>query len=330
PFSIGWQDSLEHEYLINPFLLAKMLRERPDVIISGGYNWGTLNALLYRKLTGVRYVIWTEVTMMTDGRFRGAKLWLRRVMGRNAAAFIDAGTLAREYVRYLVPGIPDSRLFRAYNCVESARFMVSAEEGRSFLNARGLPPQTLLFVGKLNEGKGVPVLLKAYRQLVAERANLGLVLLGDGPLRLQIEEFKARHGLRHLHLPGFLENEKTAPYYAGASAFVLLSVRDRNPLVIFEALNAGVPILCSNRAGNAVDFIKDGVNGYIVDPLEIDDVVAKLREVLEWGVQRRDAAREFSHSVVRMANYEDAARAFVSACRLAIGQGPGVSRCQDD
>jgi glycosyltransferase involved in cell wall biosynthesis len=317
PRGLAYQSGPEHEYCINPFLLPKMLTNRPDVIVCGGYSFATLNAWLYRKLFRGRYVIWTEATMLTDGAIRGTRLWLRRVMGRGAAAFIDAGTLAREYVRHLVPDIPETKLFRAFNCVESPQFMRTPEEGRQFLAARGLPSQYLLFVGKLNERKGIPELLDVYRSLVAQRPDLGLVLLGDGPLAPQIAEFKDRHNLPRLHLPGFVRNEDTTLYYAGATAFMLLSRSDHNPLVLFEALAAGIPVICSQAAGNAVDFIEPGRNGFIVDPLDRSTTVDRTLELLGWDAARRADCRRFCSLHLAKANYGAAAEAFLAACLLA-------------
>ena len=63
---------------------------------------------------------------------------------------------------------------------------------------------------------------------------------------------------------------------------MLLSVYDCNPLVIFEALAAGLPTICSEHAGNAADFIADGKNGFIVDPEDVPDTASKTMMVLEY------------------------------------------------
>ena len=105
--------------------------------------------------------------------------------------------------------------------------------------------------------------------------------------------------------------------YAGASAFMLLSRSDHNPLVLFEALAAGIPIICSSFAGNAVDFIRNDVNGYIVDPMNRDEVVSKTRSVLSWDQRQRNDCAAYSRDIVGKANYEDATAAFVNSCHLA-------------
>lgn len=323
PFGFGYQTDPEHEYCFNPFLLAKMVADRPDVVVCGGYNLATVNAWLYRKLGGAAYVIWTEATMMTDGGIGGARLRLRQMMARDAAGFIEAGTLAREYVRYLVPDIFDRQVFRAFNCIETPQFRKSSAEVRPTLDRLGMPERYLLFVGKLNERKGIPALLEVYRRLASSDPELGLVLVGDGPLRAHIERFREQHKLR-IFLPGFLKNEDTTDFYAAASAFMLLSQRDHNPLVLLEALGAGIPVICSRHAGNSVDFISEGANGYIVDPAAILDVVDKTSEVVNWAPARRGLCGKVSAQRIAGANYVDAAAAFIAACRFAAAAPPAA------
>ena len=309
----------DRQVCLNPFFMFKLFRSRPDVVICGGFNLATMWCWLYRWLTGTPYVIWTEVTQMKDQRLEGLRFWSRRILTRRAAAIVEAGTLARTYVQLLVPGIPETRLFRAYNCVENEFFAEHSRNDPAFLAARGLPERNLLFVGRLLEIKGVPMLLQTYKKLVEGGfADLGLVLLGDGPLQASTEAFRDQHKLRNLHIAGWVPNEQTAVFYGSCDVFMLLSTCDANPLVIFEALAAGIPIICSMRAGNAIDFVVNGENGYIVDPLDADDIRHKTAEVLAWDAEHRNRARLRSRELVQKANYADAARAFLDASREAI------------
>jgi glycosyltransferase involved in cell wall biosynthesis len=99
---------------------------------------------------------------------------------------------------------------------------------------------------------------------------------------------------------------------------VLLSASDCNPLVVFEALHAGIPIICSAHAGNAYDFIKPGKNGYIVDPTDKDCIVQHTMDVLNWDLSKRHGAAELSRQLVKKANYHDSAQAFIDACESLL------------
>ncbi len=72
--------------------------------------------------------------------------------------------------------------------------------------------------------------------------------------------------------------------------------------------------MCTNRAGNAPDFIVPGQNGYIVDPEDRDSVVRCLSDILKWDAVKRAECARVSREQVKKANYKDSAAAFVRAC----------------
>jgi len=324
PRGFSFRVGAEHEFCVNPFFLFDCLRKRPDVIICGGFSLATVTAWCYRLLRGKPYVIWTEATHRTDGRMSPVRKAMRRVLCRGCGAFLEAGTQARDYVRELLPKVRDEQLFRTYNCVNHERFRFEeprADEANR-LREKDSPEKNFLFVGKLNQRKGVPQLLEAYRILVEQsEEEAGLILIGEGPERERVERFRSEHGARNVRMKGWLENDEAARFYKQTDCFILLSRIDHNPLVLFEALAAGLPIICSNGACNAGDFIEEGQNGFIVDPADAREVARRMREVLSWDEAKRAHCREVSSRAVAKANYEDAARAFVEAARFASGSG---------
>ena len=237
-------------------------------------------------------------------------------MARFADAFIIAGRLSREYTAGFLQDPTAGRFYLSYNSVDNTHFARPTDGGDTQRLAelrKRFARKNILFVGKLTGRKGIPQLLEAYRQLVAQpqHTDTGLILIGDGPLKADVSRFAHAHGLDRIYLEGFVSQDRISAYYAVADVFALLSISDPNPLVIFEALAAGLPIVCSYRAGNSADFIRDAENGYTVDPLDIDDVVAKLSRVLA-GVDREHVAA-LSRELVAQASYDNSARAFSQA-----------------
>jgi glycosyltransferase involved in cell wall biosynthesis len=283
-------------------------------------------------LLGTPFIIWNEGTRSTDGNISSIKLHIRRALSRRASSFLVAGSLSREYIEGLLSR-PEKGLFRlAYNCIDNGHFMrdMSGEGDRALMRQLGqrFAPRNLLHVGKLGERKGIRQLLEAYRRLVHDRGmhDLGIILLGEGPLRQHICDFAEQHKLDKIHVEGFVSQHEIPVYYALADVFVLLSIADPNPLVIFEALAAGLPIVCSSRAGNAVDFIVNGSNGYQVDPLDTDSVVDKMELALT-AIDRETSTR-VSRELVMKANYQDVAKVFADAVIFASrarGQSIGSS-----
>lgn len=306
-------------------LFPALLRHRPHVVICSGFGLSTLAVYIYAVLLRRRYVVWSEGTPITEGlrKIGGVRQWLRRLLARRAIAFVDAGTLAREYIRSLLP--PDSRtpFFRAYNCVDSALF--SAGPITECSRPASETARRILFVGRLNENKNIPMLLDVYQDLLATEENpVELVLAGEGPLRSTIEGFCRSHQSARVKMLGQVPYNDVAAYYRSCGVFVLLSLSDCNPLVILEALHSGIPIVCTNRAGNAPDFIHPGKNGYIVDPTDKESIVQSIRDVLGWDAAKRQNAACLSQELAASANYPASARAFVEACHVA-----GIPCAQD-
>lgn len=317
---VSLQFGYERILCLNPGLLLRMFAERPDVIICAGFSLATICALIYRFLFTGRYVIWMEGTEFTEGTRSRLRVAVRRLLIRFASALVDAGRLSRCYLRSLLPSNSDIPFFTSYNCIESKRFLPDMFQSGEVALLRGkFSGRTILYVGQLVERKGILKLLEAYGKLTKEtRAEVGLVLVGTGPLEGAVRSYCEQHGLNNVHLEGFVAYDRIPLYYWMSDLFVILSTEDPNPLVIFEALTAGLPVVCSNRLGNAVDFIVQGANGFTVDPLDVDQIAERITEVIDWSPSQRERSAAVSAELVAKANYDEAAAAFMSASRAAM------------
>jgi len=141
----------------------------------------------------------------------------------------------------------------------------------------------VLAVGRLVQQKDHATLIEAFA-----RADLGpqvrLVVLGEGPLRPDLEAVVARHGLAgRVHLPGFVDN----PYaeMAAADLFVLPSRWEGSPGVLIEAMSCGVPVVATDCPSGPDQILDGGRYGRLVP---VGDV-ASLAQALTDGVAGRIA-----------------------------------------
>jgi glycosyltransferase involved in cell wall biosynthesis len=317
----GWRLHIksENESGLNPALFFKLVGLRPDVVICGGFSINSIMALAYKVLFRKRAVVWTEATETTESflSYPDLRTKVRRVLARLVDGFIDAGTQARDYAKSLLPKGRDLPFFRSYNAVDNDEFARRCEAFRqdeaAFAAFKGrFARRNILFSGQLIERKNIRTLIDVYENILSKSVEpVGLIVLGQGPLDGYLAERKKTRGLDHLYLEGFRGPDEYFKYFAVADAFMLLSIYDCNPLVIFEAMAAGLPTVCSANAGNAIDFIEEGRNGFIVAP---EDKAAAARggiAILEAGDTSAMAA--VSREMVRKANYEDAAAGFIGA-----------------
>jgi glycosyltransferase involved in cell wall biosynthesis len=302
-------------------LLAILKEEQPNVIICSGFSKSTTGVFLYKLFTGCPYAIWMEGTDTTEKhrKYPHLRTILRRFIAKNADGFIDAGIMSRSYIESLLPKEHNKLMATAYNCVDSDRLREQCISIRSNPNIYSrlkeqYPYRNILFSGRLTEIKGIREMISVYEKVLDKMSEpVGLIILGQGELRSYLEQIKKEKDLKYLFIEGFIAPEELAKYYTVADLFLLLSRYDCNPLVIFEALSCGLPIVCSERVGNAPDFINND-NGFVGRLEALDELAEKIAEILgDESIRTEMGIASLRKS--RAANYEDSAASFVKMSR---------------
>jgi len=136
----------------------------------------------------------------------------------------------------------------------------------------------VLYYGRLAEEKGVQDLLKAYSSIKTE---IGLNLVGDGPLAEELKKKARRSGGKNIKFFGRLEGERLWGMVKGAKVVVIPSRWYENaPYSILEPMVLGRPVLVSGIGGLA-EIVKDGQNGFTFKVGDIDDLGFKLKRILD-------------------------------------------------
>ena len=125
----------------------------------------------------------------------------------------------------------------------------------------------LLYLSRVEVGKGVFELLDAYKLLKVRNPGYTLTIAGDGPALEALKVGADELGLRDVHFPGFLSGQRKIDCFRNASVFCFLSYTEGMPNAVLEAMAMGLPIVSSD-AGGLRDILQDGVTGFIVPPLE--------------------------------------------------------------
>ena len=136
------------------------------------------------------------------------------------------------------------------------------------------PPEAprLLFVGRLCQEKGLPLLMEAMRRFVAAGGRCELAVIGDGPLMPYVRSFVEANGLRDaVRLLGWRGSVEVADELSRSRALVLPSLAEGLPVVIMEALAAGRPVITTAIAG--IPELVRADNGWVVAPGSVDELV---------------------------------------------------------
>lgn len=134
----------------------------------------------------------------------------------------------------------------------------------------------ILCVGRLAPVKAQHILIAAMAELVREHPNLLLHLVGGGPDRASLEKEAAAKNLqKHVIFHGFTPQDKLDALYRQADIFALPSFAEGVPGVLMEAMAMEIPCV-STRITGTPELIRDGVDGLLVAPSDVEGLAAAI------------------------------------------------------
>lgn len=150
----------------------------------------------------------------------------------------------------------------------------------------GRDPEQILAVGRLDEIKGFSVLVDACRQLRDRGVRFRCDIIGEGPLRPELERQIQSHGLEaQVRLRGVQPQEEVRKQLYTAGIFVLPSVITRHgnmdgiPVALMEAMACGAPVVSTTVSG-IPELVKTAFSGYLVPPNESHALADKIADLL--------------------------------------------------
>ena len=259
-------------------LTARWMRERPEAIYiatEGPLGWSALRAA---KRLGIPVATGFH-TRFDDyvGRYGAGFLspwvfaWLRRFHNRADATLVPT----RELVEQLSSqGFLQAR--RLGRAVDTVRFHPRFRS-EALREQWGVGPEdhAIVHVGRLAPEKNLPLLMRCYEGLKAERAGSKLVLVGDGPARAALA---AQYP--DVIFAGTLRGETLAAHFASADVFCFPSLSETFGNVTLEAMASGIATVAFDY-GAAREHLRDGLHGASV---AFGDEAAFQRRFLEVGM----------------------------------------------
>jgi glycosyltransferase involved in cell wall biosynthesis len=244
--------------------------------------WRGVRYSCYQGSTSATAVV---AAMLTTHRFLGT--WPRLI-----EYFLAPTEFARR--KFIKGGLPQDKILVKPNFVDPDPGEGTGD--RSYA----------LFVGRLSPEKGLRTLLAAWASL---GNTIPLHIVGDGPLRAELEEYARQHGLSNVCFRGRLTWKETMAAMKGARCLLFPSecYEGALPLTVVEAFACGTPVIAS-RHGAMQDLITDGSTGLHFTPGDSEDLASKAEHA--WthptilDAMRKQSRRTYEATYTATRNYE--------------------------
>ncbi|CAN5773254.1 hypothetical protein BH11VER1_BH11VER1_10750 [soil metagenome] len=305
-------ESLEMDHVCGPFWyklgryrrrIRQWLSDNP-VDVTWIHGWGqpyNLASFLEASHAGVQIIMQAETHLRC---LRGSVLrkFLHRFflqkLFKKVHHFLAIGTANREF--YLSYGVDSEKISFMPYTVDNQFFRQKSETAISRMSDLKADLQlnadrpVVLFAGKLIKAKAVDILIQALSLTsigLPEKQHPQLVIVGDGELKTSLEALANKLLPGDVRFAGFRNQSEMPALYSLCDVFVLPSDFEPWGLVVNEAMNAGKPIVVSDRVGSHFDLVQSGVNGAVFPSNNPEALATALHPLIVHEETRRSAGR---------------------------------------
>ncbi|WP_254085175.1 glycosyltransferase [Dawidia cretensis] len=262
--------------------LARYIRQHKIELVHAHLPWAGIVARLAGKMTSVP-VIYTEHNKQERYHVatRLMNLSTMNLQGRIIAVSQDVEESIRKHKRHL-----KTPLMTILNGVNTERFVPHATGGAEVRAQLGIPADSPVIgtIAVFRFQKRLDVWLEVAAKILKDAPQTHFVLVGDGPLRPQLEEKRLQLGLeKNVHFAGV--QTEVRPYLAAFDLYMMSSIFEGLPIALLEAMASGCAIV-STDAGGIKEVIRqeeDGLLCSVDEPMKL----VSFAQILLRDVPRR-------------------------------------------
>lgn len=310
---------------VTPSLSWKLFQKGYDVYIKCiNGRFALPLTYLIARIRRKPFILWTGVWMRLQTRMQRLVFPLTRYIYLHSDAIVVYGEHVKKYL--VSEGVAPEKIFVAYHATDNGFYgsEIQASEKDALLKDLNVPAEhkIVLYLGRLEESKGVEYLVRAFAQL--PRPDVTLVIAGTGSLRDDLQKLAVELNIQHkVRFTEYVPIESAPLYYNTAFVYVLPSVTldtGKEPwgLVVNEAFNQGVPVIVTEAVGAAAGgLVQDGVNGFIVPERDSGALADSLKRIIENpGLQQ--TLGENAKRIIAEWDYQRNVNGYLEAIRYAL------------
>ena len=291
---------------------------RPNVIHAHWFVPQGIVAALVGQILGIPVVLTAH-----GGDVYGLRGRLLDAVRKAVASRCEAVTVVSRHMASNLPGVTSRQ-------GERPKVMPMGVDTGRFPEEPARPQdsgQTVLFVGRLAEKKGVEYLVRAFPDVLACHPNARLLVVGDGPCRGELETLSSQLQLQDsIRFAGAQPPAAVPQFYQSSRLFVGPSVVARSGdteafgLVFAEAMAAGLPVV-GTAVGGIPEVVIAGRTGLVVEPQSPGSLAAAINRLLDSPTEAGRMGALGRRWVRRKFDWRQVARGYAHVLAQAAGNG---------
>jgi len=231
------------------------------------------------------------------------------ILGRSISSFVlRCSNVIRPVSVYLAEKLPKKLAkptvtFIAHTDIES---FLRPKSNSQYIPNPQYNGRYILYAGMLIYLKGVHVLIESMARVVQQYREQQLLIAGDGQYREELERLVCKLKLgNNIVFLGHLEQRALREYLQNCLVMVLPSFTEGVPRVVVEAMACGKPVIAT-AVGGVPEFIKDGENGFLVQPRDVETLAEKMIYFIQnpgIGTEMGDKGKHFISGILSTQKY---------------------------
>lgn len=256
----------------HPFLLFKLIKHNPDVILTEGASsvLTATTAFIYCKLFGKKLIWWSLGALVgrsSTGISGIVHKWVR-FMERHCNAIFAYSSQAEDYFQKV--GVKPERIFKAVNVIDT-RAKLDALKGIDTVDKeKGF---NVVFVGAIAQTKRLEMLVDAVSELSKTIADIKLHIIGDGGYLGRLKEYASKNAKSQNIV---FHGRVVEGLNAMLKRYTVLVLPGLGGLAIVDGMISALPIIAGRADGTELDLIENGTNGFVTDTMTKEYLVEKL------------------------------------------------------
>lgn len=288
-------------------------RENPDALLVR-YNLLNVSAVLIARLKHIPLILEVNSPMALENRRFNRRVWhlpfipewIERINLRLSERVITVSKTLKDY--FVQAGINPRKIHVVPNGVNIDEFRPNVD-GHTLRQRLGFENAIVIgFVGSFHYWHGVEQLQAFVKHLAQKYESVRFLFVGSGPLKDECESAVKKDGLRsRVHFAGYVLYEKVPQYLAAMdialAPYPKMELFYFSPLKLFEYMAAGKAVVAS-RVGQIAELVQDGENGFLFEPGDFQELIAKTSQLIERSDLRDRLARSARETILKQYSWK--------------------------